>query len=210
MLPYSAQSYGGGGAFDGPTLPLTLLFTHGPLILALRSFAEARVALSEARVRAQTMHDLAHRDSLTGLLNRRALERDLVGYPRRAGAVLAVIDVDGLKGVNDSLGHAAGDDLLRRFAAGFARAVGPGGRAYRISGDEFALLIPGPASPDLEELAESVAAEVRRTYPQAGASVGGAPWQAGESASAWLARADRAMYRHKERERPPAPPEHLN
>ncbi|MDL2344004.1 GGDEF domain-containing protein [Deinococcus sp. MIMF12] len=209
VAPYSGQSFGWGGAFDGPTLPLTLLTAHGTLILALRSFSGARAALADEQARSRLLHDLAHRDPLTGLANRRALEQDLAGHPRRAGALLAVIDVDGLKGVNDTLGHAAGDDLLRRFAGGFARAVGPGGRAYRISGDEFALLIPGPASPDLEELAESVAAEVRRTYPQAGASVGGAPWQAGESASAWLARADRAMYRHKERGRPSGRPDDL-
>ncbi|MPY66584.1 GGDEF domain-containing protein [Deinococcus sp. SDU3-2] len=199
VLPYSLQSYGRGGAFDGPMLPLTLLLTHGTLILTLRSFAEARFALAEARVRAQALHELAHHDPLTGLPNRRALEQDLAGPP--TGSVLAVVDVDGLKRVNDTLGHAAGDDLLRRFAHGFARAVGPGGRAYRISGDEFALLIPGPEIPHLEDLVGTVAGEVRRTYPQADASVGGAPWQAGECASAWLARADRAMYRHKERER---------
>lgn len=211
VVPYSVQSYGRGMAFDGPTLPLTLLLTHGTLILALRSFAEARVALAEARARAQTLHELAHRDPLTGLLNRRALEQDLAGLPQRVGALLAVIDVDGLKRVNDRLGHAAGDDLLHRFAQGFARAVGPQGRAYRISGDEFALLMPGPAAPapGLEELVEAVAGEVRRTYPQAGASVGGAPWQSGEDASAWLARADRAMYRHKERGRPSERPDDL-
>lgn len=185
-LPHSWQSYGQLGAFDGPALPLTLVFTHGTLILALRSFAEARVALAEAHARAQTLHELAHRDPLTGLLNRRALEHDLATWPWRVGALLAVMDVDGLKGVNDTLGHAAGDDLLRRFAHGLAQAAGPGGRAYRISGDEFALLLPGSAARNLEALVEAVAEEVRRTYPQAGASVGTASWQSGEGASRLL------------------------
>ncbi|MCP2014490.1 diguanylate cyclase (GGDEF)-like protein [Deinococcus sp. HSC-46F16] len=210
LLPRSWMSRDQGGPFDGWTLPLTLLIAHGTLILALRAFSEARAALAEEQARSRLLHDLAHRDPLTGLANRRALEQDLAGHPRRTGALLAVIDVDGLKRVNDSLGHAAGDDLLRRFAGGVARAVGPGGRAYRISGDEFALLIPGPATPDLEDLVETVAGEVRRTYPQAGASVGAAPWQPGESGGTWLARADRAMYRHKERDRSSTQPEDLN
>lgn len=200
-LPHSARTLGGVGAFDGAALPLTLLFAHGSLILVLRSFGLTRDQLVQAQAGMQAMYDLAHRDALTGLPNRRALEQDLdrtmQGEP--GGVLLAVIDVDGLKRVNDTLGHAAGDDLLRRFALGFARNTVSAGRAYRISGDEFALLLPGAGSEEARRLVEDVTRGVRKTYPQAGASVGTARHQPGESASTWLSRADRAMYRHKKR-----------
>ncbi|MBB5233958.1 diguanylate cyclase (GGDEF)-like protein [Deinococcus budaensis] len=200
-LPHSVRTLGGNGAFDGATFPLTLLLTHGVLILVLASFSRARAQLASERAEARAMRELAHRDSLTGLHNRRKLEQDLTAAAARArpGTLLAVIDVDGLKGVNDTLGHAAGDDLLRRFAAGFAREVQGTARAYRLSGDEFALLFRRATPETAQEVVAAVTQEVRRSYAQAGASVGAAPWQRGETPSAWLSRADRAMYRHKKR-----------
>lgn len=207
-LPHSAQTLGQTGAFDGVTLPFTLLFTHGALILVLRSFSRARDQLTRAEARVQALHDLAHRDPLTELHNRRALERDLVWTVQEEcqECLLAVVDVDGLKQVNDSLGHAAGDDLLRRFAAGFVRVVRPQGRAYRISGDEFALLLQEGTLETPAQVVEQVTRELREVYPQAGASVGTVRWRRGETASAWLSRADRAMYRHKRRAHPEASP----
>lgn len=200
-LPHSARSLGGQGAFDGLTFPLTLLLTHGALIVVLASFSRARAQLASERAEARAMRELAHRDPLTGLHNRRKLEQDLSGAATQAqpGTLLAVIDIDGLKGVNDTLGHAAGDDLLRRFAAGFAREVRGSARAYRLSGDEFALLFRQATPETAHGVVNTVTHEVRRTYAQAGASVGAAPWQRGETPSAWLSRADRAMYRHKKR-----------
>lgn len=198
--PHSWQTLRQLGPFDGVSLPLTLLLSHGALILTLMSFSRARHQLARARVRAQTLYELAHRDPLTNLHNRRKLEQDLARAVerRQLGWVLAIVDVDGLKGVNDSLGHAAGDDLLRRFAGGFARVVQPQGWAYRLSGDEFALLLSG--SPETAtRMVRDVVQEVRVSYRQAGASVGTAQWQDGETPSAWLSRADRAMYRHKKR-----------
>lgn len=207
-LPHSWQTLGESGAFDGVILPVNLLFAHGVLILVLLSFSRAQDQLSQEQARSRALYDLAHRDPLTGLLNRRALEDDLA---RAAGEgsewLLAVIDVDGLKGVNDTLGHAVGDDLLARFAAGFAQAVSPEGRAYRLSGDEFALFLPGQGPEVAERMVDEVTGQVRAVYELAGASVGTAPRRPGETPSAWLSRADRAMYRHKKRtaEEPPPP-----
>lgn len=200
-LPHAARTLGGVGAFDSVTLPLTLLLSHGALILVLRSFSRARDQLTQAQAREQALYELAHHDALTGLPNRRALEQDLaqaVGQPG-GHCLLAVIDVDGLKRVNDRRGHAVGDDLLRRFASGFADGVSATGRAYRLSGDEFALLLGGVGPERAERLVGDVADQVREVYPEAGASVGTARLRPGESASAWLSRADRAMYRHKRR-----------
>jgi diguanylate cyclase (GGDEF)-like protein len=82
-------------------------------------------------------------DSLTGLANRRALMTDLEdavsATPPRA-MVLALFDLDGFKSYNDSFGHPAGDDLLRRLGSQLQAAVEPHGRAYRLGGDEFCVL----------------------------------------------------------------------
>jgi two-component system, cell cycle response regulator len=82
-------------------------------------------------------------DALTGLANRRALmvdiERALSASPPET-MVLAVYDLDGFKAYNDSFGHPAGDDLLRRLGQQLAEATEPYGRGYRLGGDEFCVL----------------------------------------------------------------------
>ena len=82
-------------------------------------------------------------DALTGLANRRRLMADLEdavsASPPRA-MVLALYDLDGFKSYNDSFGHPAGDDLLRRLGGQLAAAVEPHGCAYRLGGDEFCIL----------------------------------------------------------------------
>ncbi|HET8954218.1 MAG TPA: HD domain-containing phosphohydrolase [Solirubrobacterales bacterium] len=82
-------------------------------------------------------------DALTGLANRRALmtdlERALSATPPEA-MVLALYDLDGFKAYNDSFGHPAGDDLLRRLGRQLAEAMEPHGRGYRLGGDEFCVL----------------------------------------------------------------------
>lgn len=84
-------------------------------------------------------------DDLTGLANRRALMADL---ERAAAAsppepmVLALYDLDGFKAYNDTFGHPAGDDLLRRLGRQLAASVEPLGHAYRLGGDEFCILAP--------------------------------------------------------------------
>ena len=88
-------------------------------------------------------HEEAVTDALTGLANRRALmvdlERAFSATPPEA-MVLALYDLDGFKAYNDSFGHPAGDDLLRRLGGELAEAVAPYGRGYRLGGDEFCIL----------------------------------------------------------------------
>lgn len=79
-------------------------------------------------------------DGLTGLYNRRAYEDDLLNYPSvptEADFVYASIDVNGLKVVNDNLGHEAGDELLKGAAECLKRTLGHYGKVYRTGGDEF-------------------------------------------------------------------------
>lgn len=102
----------------------------------------------------------AHIDPLTGLLNRRALRRDLqreLGRAGRHGRSLTVIvaDLDGLKTVNDTQGHAAGDSVLRAMAVGLGDALRVGDQAYRLGGDEFVVMLP-------EATAETAEAVVMR------------------------------------------------
>ncbi len=199
-LPHAAGTLGQTGAFDGLTLLVTVLFSHGTLIVVLQAFSAVRDQLAQAEGRAAAAHELAHRDALTGLPNRRALELDLahaVTEPFRDWR-LAVVDVDGLKSVNDRLGHLAGDDLLRRFAQGFAAETGADGQVYRISGDEFALLYRDGQTL-AETVVERVTQQVQVVYLGASASVGATRYRTGETADTWLSRADQAMYRHKRR-----------
>ena len=100
-------------------------------------------------------------DPLTGLLNRRALDRDLaqaIAVSERHAEALSVvmIDVEGLKAVNDRLGHAAGDELLQEVSANVTRALRVGDNAYRTGGDEFVLVLPGLVADDVASVMERV------------------------------------------------------
>lgn len=97
---------------------------------------------------------LAHTDALTGLLNRRGWDLIALDAQQRIDAfgdpvAVAVIDLDGLKTVNDVLGHDAGDDLLRRAARAITMAGKPGDRIARYGGDEFTVLANNVAAGDL-------------------------------------------------------------
>jgi len=123
-----------------PTTPVTVLLALGALTLVL-----VRMGLTLHDIREVEQHSFAaaHADELTGLHNRRAFLEDgqsalrSVAEDRHLG--VALIDLDGFKEINDSLGHPCGDDLLRIVAARFAARLGARGIVSRIGGDEFAL-----------------------------------------------------------------------
>lgn len=92
-------------------------------------------------------------DPLTGLGNRRALARDFESESARAvrtgqPLTVVVIDVDGLKALNDTGGHAAGDEALQKVGLALSSVIRRSDRAYRYGGDEFALLLPDSHFPD--------------------------------------------------------------
>ncbi|WP_327415973.1 GGDEF domain-containing protein [Streptomyces sp. NBC_01233] len=106
---------------------------------------------------------LAFTDPLTGLANRRAVDMRLDGAleeHRRTGAVvsLVVCDLNGLKKVNDTLGHAMGDRLLERFGSvlSLCGAMLPGALVARLGGDEFCLVGVGPSADEVVRVAEEV------------------------------------------------------
>ena len=151
---------------------------------------------------------MAHHDALTGLPNRVRLHEHLetVVADVRAGPGVAVlyIDLDGFKGVNDSLGHLAGDDLLRTAADRIRTCVGQAGLAARLGGDEFAVVQTGLAQPQAAtSLAERLTAAMRVPFSLQGkravigASIGIALAGPSASADGLLRHADLALYRAK-------------
>ncbi|MBO7485320.1 MAG: GGDEF domain-containing protein [Spirochaetaceae bacterium] len=87
---------------------------------------------------------ISNTDKLTGCLNRRAYEDDLIRYTKSGtnnDFVYVAIDVNGLKNANDTLGHAAGDELICGLAACMMKCFQPFGKVYRIGGDEFVALL---------------------------------------------------------------------
>jgi diguanylate cyclase (GGDEF)-like protein len=146
-------------------------------------------------------------DPLTGLFNRGKLIYDLdrlLGTERPVPHTLAILDLDGFKAYNDAFGHPAGDALLVRLGHQLAGAVGEGGRAYRMGGDEFAMLIPGDAREAAPAIAAGAAALCERgegfevTCSNGSAEV---PAEATQRASA-LQLADQRMYGQKDSRRP--------
>ncbi|MFL5897089.1 MAG: HD domain-containing phosphohydrolase [Solirubrobacterales bacterium] len=143
-------------------------------------------------------------DELTELANRRRLMADLeqaVAATPPEAMVLALYDLDGFKAYNDSFGHPAGDDLLRRLGGKLAAAVEPYGRAYRLGGDEFCVLA---ATRELPAEAICEAAEVALTERGKGFAVTASwgkvliPVEVTTSTDA-LRVADRRMYAKKGR-----------
>lgn len=95
---------------------------------------------------------LAYIDYLTNIYNRNALERDLNKWKEQESAYYFIADLNDLKLVNDTIGHSAGDKMLREFARILADAVGEDGRAYRQGGDEFAVLYEKDAQTFMQDL----------------------------------------------------------
>lgn len=160
---------------------------------------------------------LAHEDALTGLGNRRAFEADLgreLARAARHGLCLGIviIDLDGLKSVNDHQGHASGDELLAAFGRSLAAAFRSGDRAYRLGGDEFAVLLAQSTlagQPSVQERVARSAAAVRdQGFPGIDASVGIAYFPHDGTGEALVRLADLRMYEDKaqRRERRDGPP----
>ncbi|WP_052351792.1 diguanylate cyclase domain-containing protein [Deinococcus pimensis] len=155
----------------------------------------------------------ARRDALTGLANRRAFDETLEALDRSGGPfTLALLDLDGFKAVNDTLGHSRGDALLRLFAEALRAEAADGDEVFRLGGDEFVLLRPEAGAHDaLQELVDVAVAVVRQSnFPRVGASVGtGSRVGAEVRAHDALQEADARMYAAKQRRvvRPPSGPE---
>ena len=132
--------------FPGPPEPLNIALAGMDLsdpqeVRLVALYGEHLLAALRTAGYRDELERQARTDWLTSLANRRAFERKL-GQGIPAGTTLGVADVDGLKQVNDALGHPAGDAMLRRFGEYLGRSLPRGCQAFRIGGDEFALLVP--------------------------------------------------------------------
>jgi len=168
-------------------------------------------ALAKAEKTEAELRYIADHDSLTGLLDRRRFRAELdtyVSFSSRYGGqgAVMIIDIDGLKAINDSLGHHAGDNLIRHVAAIMRERVRTTDIVARLSGDEFAVLMPQTDTAGALQLGEDLRAQVAEDaaagldVEQATISVGITMFggERGIGAEAILVAADQAMYRAKE------------
>src|ERR1019366_4382978 len=166
--------------------------------------------ITEQRATAERLRDLSLTDELTGLLNRRgflAMANGQIAASRRTRAPVALLyaDVNGLKRINDELGHEQGDQTIQDAAQVLRSVLRERDIVARMGGDEFVALLPtfsrAAPQPMLERLAVSIRSrkehEARPYRLSVSAGVTFMDWESGQSLDELLADADRRMYEHK-------------
>jgi diguanylate cyclase (GGDEF)-like protein/PAS domain S-box-containing protein len=168
-----------------------------------------RDVTEQRRMQDELSHQAFH-DPLTNLANRTLLAEHVANAMRRKArrgghVAVAVVDLDGFKNINDSLGHRAGDDLLVGVAERFSTVLRDFATVARLGGDEFAILVDGLSTPKdvervgahiLDALASPIVVGDRRMVVNASVGIAVAP-DAHTSADTLLGNADVAMYRAK-------------
>jgi len=163
--------------------------------------------LSRLRIRAEEFQQLATRDSLTGLSNRRLGEERLaaeVARSERHGHPLSVLllDLNRFKGINDRYGHAAGDLVLKAFAVRLNKVIRASDLAARLGGDEFLVILP-ECPPDRIPLLLNRLGQVEVRWKGESLTVasaaGWAGYEKGETPAQLIERADKALYANKRR-----------
>jgi diguanylate cyclase (GGDEF)-like protein len=161
--------------------------------------------MTEQKAAEEKLWRLAHFDQLTGLPNRTSLAADLNAMLDESAAIgshhaIAIIGLDGFKDINDTLGHSIGDELLRQAAERIVVAD-DAGRAYRLGGDQFVLLIRNRGNPiaaneiaeaKLNRLSNRFEIEGHELFVTASVGVTIAPAD-GSDADSLLANADLAL-----------------
>jgi diguanylate cyclase (GGDEF)-like protein len=213
--PYAVASAAIGVAvlawtFGRPPDPLlaTVVVTLLVSVVVSQGVLGAENARLMARVseQADLFRDRAARDLLTGLPNRGEftgrVERALIG-PARGSVAVLFVDLDGFKDVNDSFGHAVGDELLVEAAGRLSREVRERDVVARFGGDEFVAMLTDCTDEMALEVAERLRHELSRPYRVAGrevvvsASIGLSRPGAADDAESALRNADLALYRAK-------------
>ena len=171
------------------------------------SLTVLRTELGAARGRLEETERIAAADPLTGIANRRRIDQALEEFAARGRPFcIMMLDLNSLKQINDQLGHLAGDDLLRQFAAELRLVVRSADLAGRWGGDEFIVLLDcglGQAESLMGRIRDWVFGEYTiRTGPGAFkvkvcASIGLSLWQLGDEVAETINRADAAMYKDK-------------
>jgi diguanylate cyclase (GGDEF)-like protein/PAS domain S-box-containing protein len=207
----AAEAFASLLADDGMATELRIVHADGhPVWVALRATivrdddgAPVHVLLqvqdiTERRSLEDQLRHLADHDALTGLLNRRGVDRALVqqvNRGRRYGAqgALLVLDLDGFKAVNDTLGHGAGDELIVTCARALKERLRETDILGRLGGDEFAVLLPAEGEDEARVVAAKIVALIREVGGVT-VSVGVTPFGEEASSTSAMDRADMAMY----------------
>ncbi len=150
-----------------------LFFSGGQLVFGIPDFTYATITLailviyvtvqaqtiSEAKLREKILNEVSYTDSLTGLKNRRAYEEFLLNDDPERNKCVAFFDLNYLKHTNDTLGHASGDKLLKDFA-GLLNECFPDGEIFRISGDEFVVVLYSISADDVDLRMQNVGKKI--------------------------------------------------
>lgn len=181
-----------------------------------QSLAQLRSKVSVYETKLKAVEQLAARDPLTGLANRRSAEGRMDWYVTQQQIYCVVIvDLDSFKGINDKFGHAAGDDVLRKFSGELRKSIRSTDLVARWGGDEFIVVLVcdiEEAKPQIERIRQWVlgkyAIEQATGKPplhvNVEASIGVAQWLPGKTSKQVIALADAAMY--KDKKTPPRKP----
>ena len=187
-----------------PVLILVFFGVGALLSMLLLRIRRSRMELESSRAQAEY---LAFHDSLTGLPNRALFEDrlELALARREAKVAVLMLDLDRFKAVNDTLGHQAGDALIREFGNRLTLLTRECDTIARLGGDEFAIVIENAELADIRRLAKRILEDIRRPFEllgseaYVGVSVGIALLpEAGVERLELVRRADIALYRAKE------------
>ena len=142
-----------------------------------KGFVGSGTDLTKSRKQEATIRRLAVTDSLTGLANRQRMQDHLdtlikLGQNKELSCALVMLDLDGFKNVNDTLGHPVGDALLIQVAKRLSAVTGESGIVGRLGGDEFQVLVPSEDDTEkLSRLASEIIDEISSPYSVEGSTI---------------------------------------
>ena len=203
-LPLIAKGKAIGSLIVASRNPGAYNLRHITLLEQLAS--QVAMHIENSRLYAE-VEEQARIDELTGLLNRRSLDEAIaseISRHSRYGGVfsLIILDIDSLKNVNDSYGHLAGDELLKRIGSAMKTTLRSADQAFRYGGDEFAIVLPNTPIDAANQVAgrirKQIATKMQASDISVTASLGLASWPAdGLNTTDLIAAADAALYQAK-------------
>jgi diguanylate cyclase (GGDEF)-like protein len=209
--------------YDATAIDNAFLPRYIALVVGFLSATWVLIGIRDRLLAAELrQRDIAHRDALTGVANRRRfdamLQRELTRRSQQAGQrgdrsplALLLLDLDDLKGINDNHGHPVGDAVLRQVAERAQSILRSTDTLARIGGDEFAVIAPGAHGEGARLMGEAIRSAIGTHYSDSGtpapsASVGWAVYpEDGEDVETLIRAADQRMLQNKRGEVRPAP-----
>lgn len=190
------------GADDFQRKPIDLDELEARLVSAARVVAlHRRLARKTQRLRRDStkLQAVSRTDALTNLANRRQMDEDLEVLRARSerygrSCSIALCDIDHFKRLNDTLGHVAGDDALRRVAETLRKHLRASDAVYRYGGEEFLVLFPEQSAAAATLATERLRAAVEALGVTISAGVAELQTSVDRTANEWIARADAALY----------------